>query len=43
MRQLLSQSIWGYIVAVNEGNVYSAIVSQGGGALGAYEYGVLKA
>lgn len=30
-------------MAVNRGNVYSAIVLQGGGALGAYEYGVLKA
>jgi NTE family protein len=30
-------------VVVGKGNVYSAIVLQGGGALGAYEYGVLKA
>lgn len=30
-------------MSVNKGNVYSAIVLQGGGAVGAYEYGVLKA
>jgi NTE family protein len=30
-------------MAVKNGNVYTAVVLQGGGALGAYEYGVLKA
>ncbi|MDQ1538704.1 MAG: hypothetical protein QOE58_3097 [Actinomycetota bacterium] len=30
-------------MAEKDGNVYTAIVLQGGGALGAYEYGVLKA
>jgi NTE family protein len=30
-------------MAVENGNVYTAVVLQGGGALGAYEYGVLKA
>lgn len=30
-------------MAVQNGNVYTAIVLQGGGALGAYEFGVLKA
>lgn len=30
-------------MAAKDGNVYTAIVLQGGGALGAYEYGVLRA
>ena len=30
-------------MAVENGNVHTAVVLQGGGALGAYEYGVLKA
>src|SRR5665811_1041108 len=30
-------------MAVKNGNVHTAIVLQGGGALGAYEYGVLQA
>ena len=30
-------------MAVENGKLYTAIVLQGGGALGAYEYGVLKA
>ena len=30
-------------MAVENRNVHTAVVLQGGGALGAYEYGVLKA
>src|SRR4051795_244604 len=30
-------------MAVQNGNVHTAVVLQGGGALGAYEYGVLRA